>query len=505
MQKKKNNLLEKIVKKDYNNELEEVLENKKFDEYAKSTLLGILYKVEAAYNDMETVKRDVKTKDEYIENIISIVKNNCNSIKIIKMSDENSEIPEHKTYVIDKKNKTIIAYPIERKILYAIAKISNKEQIVKDDYYILNETLSEFLNVGYNIDMVEPLRDFNGYSWTTIPQEIESIDHNLIYQILRILVGHKFLDKWVKNKEFMIDYFYEFKEILEDKYGEENAKNIVKLLEKISVLLSAKFDKEKYNTIIEAKEDTEEKLEKIKDKAVFLEEVTEQKKQITKEIKELDEKINDKKLLQEEYISRNEKLNLENKIFSMRVLAKILAQEKEEKQKKLSELNDIMNPKDFIKYQKKLDDRYEYLSMLNAKNIDEKLDTLKIQFLKEFLECLKINIKKAETKSEIEKIIYDFRYYLLLQYDTNKKVKKVEELIETEDEISKLIIKKAIGLKVFEKITEDEEKNYKVLKNLFTLRIIKLEDAHLKITKEKGKYFLKVFDEKEFEEKIQLE
>ena len=57
MQKKKNNLLEKIVKKDYNNELEEVLENKKFDEYAKSTLLGILYKVEAAYNDMETVKK----------------------------------------------------------------------------------------------------------------------------------------------------------------------------------------------------------------------------------------------------------------------------------------------------------------------------------------------------------------------------------------------------------------------------------------------------------------
>ena len=31
--------------------------------------------------------------------------------------------------------------------------------------------------------MVEPLRDFNGYSWTTIPSEIESIQHNLIYQI----------------------------------------------------------------------------------------------------------------------------------------------------------------------------------------------------------------------------------------------------------------------------------------------------------------------------------
>ena len=172
MQKKTNNLLETIVKKDYNNELEEVLENKDFDEYAKSTLLGILYKIEASYKDMETVKKDIKTKDEYITNIINIVKNNCKSIKILKMSEKNDKIPEHKTYIIDKKNKSIITYPIERKILYAIAKISNKEKIVKDDYYIINETLTELLNVGYNIDMVEPLRDFNGYSWTTIPQEI---------------------------------------------------------------------------------------------------------------------------------------------------------------------------------------------------------------------------------------------------------------------------------------------------------------------------------------------
>ena len=44
MLQKKKSLLEKIVKKDYNNELEEVLEKKQFDENVKSTLLGILYK-----------------------------------------------------------------------------------------------------------------------------------------------------------------------------------------------------------------------------------------------------------------------------------------------------------------------------------------------------------------------------------------------------------------------------------------------------------------------------
>ena len=75
--KKKKNILEKIVKKDYNNELEEVLETKQFDENVKSTLLGILYKIEAAYKDLETVKRDVQTKDEYVTNIIEIIKNNC--------------------------------------------------------------------------------------------------------------------------------------------------------------------------------------------------------------------------------------------------------------------------------------------------------------------------------------------------------------------------------------------------------------------------------------------
>ena len=61
MLQKKKNLLEKLVKKDYNNELEKVLETKQFDENVKSTLLGILYKIEAAYKDLETVKKDVQT------------------------------------------------------------------------------------------------------------------------------------------------------------------------------------------------------------------------------------------------------------------------------------------------------------------------------------------------------------------------------------------------------------------------------------------------------------
>ena len=41
---------------------------------------------------------------------------------------------------------------------------------------------------------------------------------NLVYQNLRILVGYSFLDKWVKDNEYIMDYFEAFKNKLESKY-----------------------------------------------------------------------------------------------------------------------------------------------------------------------------------------------------------------------------------------------------------------------------------------------
>ena len=97
MTAKKQNFLEKIVKKDYNNELEKILEEKDFSENAKSALLSILYKIEASYKDVETVKKDIETKEEYIEKFINIIKNKCNSIQIIKISDKENDILKNRT------------------------------------------------------------------------------------------------------------------------------------------------------------------------------------------------------------------------------------------------------------------------------------------------------------------------------------------------------------------------------------------------------------------------
>ena len=88
--------------------------------------------------------------------------------------------------------------------------------IIQDKYFLINETLSDLINTGNNINSVEPLRDFNGYSWTTIPKEIESIEHNLLYQNLILLVGIEFMKKWIKNREVLMDYL----EIFENKIKE---------------------------------------------------------------------------------------------------------------------------------------------------------------------------------------------------------------------------------------------------------------------------------------------
>lgn len=503
MPQKKKNIIEKIVKKDYNNELEEILEQKQFGENAKSTLLSILYKIEVAYKDLETVKKDIESKEEYILNILEIIKNEIDSIKIIKMSDEKNKIPNNKTYIIKKDKKEIISYPIERKLLYAISKIGKKEKIVKDDYFIINETLSELINVGNNIQTVEPIRDFNGYSWTTISQEIESIEHNLVYQNLRIIIGYKFLNKWIKNSEFIIDYFELFKYELEDKYGKENEEKIVDLISKISILLSIKFNKNKNETLMQIKEEIEEELEEIKDKENFIEGITKRKLNIEKKMRYIETTIRDEKALKNEYTKRNEKLPLEKKIFSMRVLAKIMEHEREGYFKELEKLNQIINPQNFVKYKKELERKYKYLKVLDAEK-EEELDRLKIELQKVFLNAIKININKSQTKQEIEKIIYDFRYYLLLPYNKEKTIQKVEKLQKSITEITELIIKKAIELKVIEKISNNEKTNYEILKNIFNIRIIKLEDAYLKITKEKEKYYLQIFDENIFEDKIEI-
>ncbi len=505
MQKKTDKFLDKIVKKDYNNELEKVLERKYFNENTKSMLLSILYKIETAYKDYEKVKPGVEDKENFIQSIIDSIKNNCEDIKVIRLNSKESKILGNKTFLVEKDKKKIICYPIERKLLYCISKISKKEKIIKDNYYVINKTLSDLINVGNNIDTVEPMRDFNGYSWTTIPREIESIYHNIVYQNIRILVGHQFLNNWIKNSEYIIDYFESFKNRLEEQYGEKQQKKLTELLNKISVLLAVRYNPKLKDELQKEKEEVEAKLEKIKDNQKFVQEITEQKRELTKEIKQMDETLNDKKMLQEEYEKRNKYLPLQEKIFSSRILSNMMADEREEKIKELEKLNTLLNPQKFVDYKQELETKEFYLKLLDMKGLEKEVANSILELQDVFLLCYQTKIKEIDTKLELMKLIYEFRYYCLLPFNEEKSMREIKAMENQMQEVENLLLEKTHQLKLIDIFSKEKEMDYQILRNIFCVRVINLEDLHIKFMKEKDGYYIQLFDENVFEEKIKIE
>lgn len=499
--RKSDNFLDKIVKKDFNNELEKVLEEKDFDENVKSILLSILYKIETAYKDYEKVKQDVIPKDEFIQNIINQIQENCETIKLVKPNSEESKIIGNRTFLVNKDKKSIICYPIERKVLYCISKISKNIEIVKEDHFLIHQTLSDLINVGNNINTVEPMRDFNGYSWTTIPREIESIKHNLIYQNLRILVGEQFLDKWIYNKEFIIDYIELLKERLVKNYGKVEGVELLETLKQLSILMSVKYDKKLEQEIFEIRSNLEQQLEYIQDSVKFVQYVNKEKENLTRKIKYIDETLNNKEMLKQEYIKRNEALPLNDKIFSVRILSKMMEEEREKYIEKIECLDKLLNPKEYLKYRRELEKKEKYVVLLNKDNLDEEIDKLIIDFQKQFLKSYELKAKRVETKQEVIKMIYEFRYYCMIPYDQERYIHQIKDIEKIIERIQKLLIQKAGELKAINIFSKQDKINYDMLKNIFNTRIINLEELCIKVTKEKDKFFVQLFDENVFEEK----
>ncbi len=505
MQKKTDKFLDKIVKRDYNNELEKILEKKAFDENTKSMLLSILYKIETAYKDYEKVKQNVEEKEEFIQLILGAIQNNCEDIKVIKLNTRESEMLGNKTFLVEKNKKRIICYPIERKLLYCIAKISKNDKIIKDNYFVIHKTITDLINVGNSINIVEPMRDFNGYSWNTIPKEIESISHNLIYQNIRMLVGYSFLNNWIQNKEYIIDYFENFQNNLEERYGEESKKEFIYFFNRISVLLAIRYNLNLKNKLQKEKLEVEKKLKKIRNNQEFIKEITEEKRELTKEIKRMDETLNNRDMLQKEYEKRNEFLPLQEKIFSVRILSQLMMQEREEKLKILENLNLLLNPQKFVIFKKELEEKEQYLKLLDIKELEDEIKKDLMQIQEIFLSCYQNKIEKIETKQECMDLIYEFRYYSLLPFDEKKQIYQLEELQRKREEVERKLIEKAYEWKLLHVFSKEREVNYQIIKNIFYVRVINLEDLYIKLIKEKDKNYIQLFDEEVFEEKILLE
>ena len=483
----KDNIFKNIAKNSFNNSLEEVLSKKNFSEDIKNTLLSIFYKLDNGYDDYKTVKRNTYEKKEYMQKIVKIIDRNCENIIFLQNKEKNQEL-------INKKDKEIKCYPIDTNILYSIAKIQKKNVVVNFLDKNFEKAISFVLNIGNNINIVEPLRDFNGFSWNISSKEIEDIDCNLIYQNIIFLVGNRIIDDWVNNLNTLIDYFDNFKSQIEEQYGKNEKELIIKDIIKLALLINAKYDVNFRNQILHECQQLDEKYSEMQDLQTYLSKVSKLKKQKEKEIRKIDKLLNNNELIAQEYEKRNKKLPLEKKIFSIRLLKNMLKEERNNLLLKLDDLNKEMKPKEFASKKEITKNKYELIYCVNDisnKNINDIL----IHLQKEIIKCFDKKINKAQTKQDLIELMYQYRYYNYIPISLKKSIKDEIKIKKQLEKIEKELIKKSIEMKIILPIFEDFDYNSEIINKIVLSKIISLEDIYIKITKNQESAIITIFDE----------
>ena len=484
-------MFKKIIKKDKNEELERILDEKQIDEQAKNLLQGILYKIEVSYKDYQKAKAIEQTEEQYVDQLITNIKKKCNKIQVVKVSQKledeelNKKLKENK-FIVNEEG--IISYPIEEKLLYAIEKKSNNAKILNNKYEEATIAVSNFINTGKDIDRLEVLRDFNGWSWTTIKKEIESIDANLIYQCLQILFGKEFMDNWIQDKDGIIDYF---EAMTNDgkKYGKQTIERVKELLIKIAMINGVKENKEFSDQISKKLKEVKKELKVYEDTETNIERLSENRRKAMKQLKDIEKILRQESRLMAEYEKRDN-------VFNIKVLKKEFSDKRSKLLNEISEYNYLLNPMNYMKEKKKLEDEKARLDI--KRTTKKQKEELIAEFIEIFLKCFNIKIKESIEQEEIVKLIYQFRYFMCLPYDLESNVKDIKKFEEDIEKTEKLLAKKAIDNKVINKIP------FEVMQHILETRIIVLEELYYKVEQEEEKYYVQIFDENITEEKIEI-
>ena len=503
------NIFNKLNSKDYNNQLEVILENKNFSENIKNLLLSMLYKVEAGYKDYVEVKQLVESKKAYIEEILTIIKDKCNEILVVeKGSPDSLEMEKMNTnFIVDKLEGTIkLMYPNERLLLYTLYKLDDKQVYLDEKYNLIRNAISELLNSGENMNNIEVLRDFNGWNWNIEVQEIPEITTNLIYQNLIFLLGIDALKEWIHSKQTK-DFIPIIEENLKKQYGEENAKEILYKIYKISILICTSKNVNEKRRLLEEEQILKSEMEKLEDKKTLLNEVSQIKKNSLKEIKKIDQILNDKKLLEEEYTKRNEKRSEYNKIFSLSHLIDILNKERKKLLALIEEKNRLLEPKYYVETKQNKEQQLLLLENIDAsENIkSEKIHEYLISLQKTFIKCFLVKVNNATEKEQILNLIYLLRYYEQIFIEKQTQIKNEKELLLYIENVEKTLIEKANALKVFAQIAKEKNMSYEIIKNIFKTKIISISNMAIELTELDGELRINLYDSNVFEKTIKIE
>ncbi len=478
--------------RDYNNELETILDKKLFPVEVKNILLSMFYKINTAYNDYSVVKRNVEDKKEYMESLINTI-DTCNNITLIKPNEDDKEkMNIYTTFNTDYAKRNIEVYPNEKTMLYALNDLNYTKMYLKDSYGLIKNSFPYVINKGREIDSTEIIRDFDAWTWNTQVDEISSLEANLLFQNLQMLLGYRRWQELLNLKAVKSDLNI-LEKNLEKLYGKDLSSKLLRNIYKISIILLINEDNKEKDRLKREKEWMEAEYNKINDKKEYVENITSIKKKINKKIKDIDIILNNDKLLLEEFEKRNQKLSKQSKIFSLSHLNEILIRERDNEIKKLNEYNSKIDPKKYTEGKIKLEKEYKML-----KNIDFTSDNkvllrrYMLNAQKIFIECFKKQIKEADNKKQLMYLIYVFRYYKFIPFSKKTFIKDEKVLKEIIKEAEKMLIEKMDEFKMINKYADDF-----IIYKVFETKIFVLEDIQFELKKEKddSSVMLNFYDE----------
>lgn len=464
----KEKIFSKLKDKDYNNLLEQILEKKDFSSTGKNLILSILYKMETNYNDYKMVKRDVSDKEEVLNNFINIVKENCKNLVIIKPESNRSDILNdiNSKYIANIEKKELEVFQNEKCVMEGLYSLYNNEHILNEKYGILKDAITEILTKGNSSNNIELLRDFNGFAWYISSNEFEDIYSNLIFQNIRIIAGNELLEEWIHNKDEKEDYLDKLKQELKRRYENDFAEKLFKQIIVTILKIYIERNPKRSNELENIEEKTSKK---------NIDKITKEKKELLKRVEYLDRCINDSEELKKELLKSNTNKNELQ-------LRTDLIEEREKCIKQIMEYNKKLDPRQIIKQIK--GNKANRVSIFNYKEILESdetaLDEL-IKLQKMFLKGYKILAEKLSGKKEVLELLYEFRYYNLIPISKQELLKDNEELKEDINSVREFLIQKAINEKLINSVNANEYINKEILKSIFSLKIIKIENAQVSI------------------------
>ena len=473
---------------DYNLILEKILDSKYFSSNSKSLLLSMVYKIENFYTDYQKVKNINKTKEEFLEKIIDTIKKYCDNIKLVEPDSKDAKILKDNNVLAltNEKERSILSYPTEIALLYAISDILPKYFYIPENFILKNSFQNMLVN-GYNQNNLEILADFNGWSWDINLKFKNNIIDNLIYQNLIIIFGIKFMDEWMECSSIQKNPMQDVKkEFLGTKYFD--------ILCKYLYFNSNEKEKKKIDKIIERKK---VEYNKISNKSEFFDEITFKKLTYLKQLERIDILLNDKEKLIKKYISVNLKLQENKKFQTVNSYKKMLELKREEYLKQINILGNLMKPVNFINYKKELEDSINFSEYQNPDEINESLQI-------EFVKALEGIIDFIEDYEEIINYIYKLRYYKNLYINENMKISDIKHI--NLDKVLKSLIYKGCNMEkpILRKIVLNPDVNYEIIKNILDTKIIDLKDIKFEIILKEHKLLVKVYEEEVYEKEFEI-